>query len=168
LDVVTRPAWRSCQPEQRTHRNRTSTDDLAGGSIRRSAARVGHIDLGASERDRQRSQLSPGKSWKLIGAKLAGAQHRRRRLRTTVAERVPRRCSAPLGLFDEIARCDHPRFPGLRSAASWAVASRPGWGFKHREHPRSPFLALKGTDSIARGGAWRSPGVAERMDEQKP
>ena len=93
---------------------------------------------------------------------------KRRRLRTTIAERVPRRCPAPLGLFDEISCCDRPLFPGLRSAAPWAVESRPGWGFKKREQQRSPFLAPKGTDSIARGGALRSPGLPNAWTNESP
>jgi hypothetical protein len=48
-------------------------------------------------------------------------RHRRRLLRTTIAERVPRSCRAPVGAL------------------------------RQREQQLSPFLALKGTDSITRG-----------------
>jgi hypothetical protein len=126
-------------------------------------ARVGHIDRGGSERERRRSQRVTWEIMENNRCQPVAVRHRRRFLRTTIAECVPRRCPAPLGLFDEISRCDRPRFPGLRSAAARAVESRPGWGFKKHKHQRSPFLApkgdrfyspMKGFTNTCRNGSW--------------
>jgi len=58
--------------------------------------------------------------------------------------------------IDEISRCDRPRFPGLRSAASWAAESRPGWALRNVCTSVRRFLTPKGTDSIARGKVSRT------------